>query len=156
MTPGFPHGQHHERETRCCSRAGSALGTAAALIHPQFQLQIPAFPPFPPAEEPSESNKMIYFIPSSGKAQFCPEKVKNLWSWQEQQVQVLWGGKSQELGELNQFLWSGQGFELLGVSPSFSNILDDLLKLLFCVHVEFHPRLHRGKLQEKEQGVKCG
>lgn len=40
----------------------------------------------------------------------------------------------------------GEGCELLGVSPSFSNILDDLLKLLFCVHVEFHPRLHRGKL----------
>lgn len=67
-----------------------------------------------PADEPSESNKIIYFIPSWGKAQFCPEKVKNLWSWQEQQMQVLWGGKSQELGELHQFLWSGQGFELLG------------------------------------------
>lgn len=67
-----------------------------------------------------------------------------------------WGGKSQELGELHQVLWSGQGFELSGVSPSFSNILDDLLQLLFCVHVEFHARLHRGKLQEKEQGVKSG
>lgn len=99
---------------------------------------------------------MIYLIPSWGKAQFCPETIKNLWSWLEQQIQVLRGGKSQELGELDQFLWSGQGVELLGVSPSFSNILDDLLKLLFCVHVEFHPRLHCGKLEEKEQGVKCG
>lgn len=99
---------------------------------------------------------MIYFMPSSGKAQFRPDTVKNLKRWQEQQIQVLWGGNSQELGELDQFIWSGQGFELLGISPSFSNILDDLLELLFCVHVEFRPRLHRGKLEEKEQGVKCG
>ena len=39
-------------------------------------------------------------------------------------------------------------------SLSFSNILDDLFKLLFCVHVELHPGLHCGKLKEKEQGVK--
>lgn len=117
----------------------------------------PRLPTFSPrAEESRESNKMIYFIPSSGKPQFCPETVKNLWSWQEQQIQVLWEGKSQELGELDQFLWSGRGLSFWGVSPSFSNILDDLLKLLFCVHVEFHARLHRGKLEEKEQGVKCG
>lgn len=68
----------------------------------------------PLAEEPSESNKMIYFIPSLGKAQFCPEKVKKPLELAEQQMQVLWGGKSQELGELHQVLWSGQGFELLG------------------------------------------
>lgn len=39
-------------------------------------------------------------------------------------------------------------------SLCFSNILNDLFKLLFRVHVELHPRLHRGKLKEKEQGVK--
>lgn len=35
-------------------------------------------------------------------------------------MEVLWGGKSQELGELDQFLWSGQRVELFwGSLPLF-------------------------------------
>lgn len=41
------------------------------------------------------------------------------------------------------------GNEPLRESLSFSNILDDLFKLLFCVHVELHPGLHRGKLKRE-------
>lgn len=48
-----------------------------------------------------------------------------------------------------------RGNEPLRESLSLSNILDDFFKLLFRVHVELHPRLHSGKLKEKEQGVKC-
>lgn len=146
MTPGFPHGQHHKRETQSCSRPGRALGTAAVPIHPQVGLQIPPFPPFPPAEEPSDSNKIIYFIPSWGKAQFCPEKVKNLWSWQSSRCRCCGEGNPRSWVSCTSSFGQGRALSFWGVSPSFSNILDDLLQLLFCVHVEFHARLHRGKL----------
>lgn len=39
--------------------------------------------------------------------------------------------------------------EPLRESVSFSNILDDLFKLLFRVHVELHPGLHGGKLKRE-------
>lgn len=148
--------QFHSRISQILGKEAMNGWRAACIKYSLTQHQIKPFHPAPNfiiEETEIRVTKWFILVSSYWRSFLCTETVKKPFEPLFKSRHTCCWNKVTGTGKKLESVCCDQGMrQLERISPS-SNILDDIFKFLFRVHMELHPRLHCCKLQGQEERV---